>query len=501
MGAWTPLAAVRRRWRIVVAVTLLGLVAAGAFAALAPRSYRATASIFFSLQYGQSASELVQGSTYTQNQVTSFARLATTPVVLQQVVDDLDLRTSPNALAARIQAAAPANTVLVDITATDATAAGSARLANDVARRLSDTVQQLAPRNASGTPSVRATTVAQADVPAGPASPEPVLDIGIGLLAGLVVGLGLAWGREVLDTRVRDAGVVATVTDLPVVGSISARPGRDPHPVVVESEPHSPQAEFFRQLATNLQFLGVPLEGAAEDGGMRTVMVTSSLAAEGKTTVAANLAAALAETGSVVLVDADLRRPAVADLLGLEGAVGLSTVLIGRASVMDVVQEWGGSGLQVLPSGQIPPNASELLNSAGMRRVLAELRRRFDYVVLDGAPLLPVADAVILSRAVEGTLVVANVTRVRRAQLAQGLTSLAQVKARTVGVVLNEVRRRDSAYGYEARADLAEELPPPVEVPARVRGADDDDTGRAPGDAVPAGATGWPPSRSGGSRG
>jgi capsular exopolysaccharide synthesis family protein len=451
MGAWTSLGALRRRWRLVVAVTLVGLLAAGAYAVLAPRSYRATASIFFSLQYGQSASDLVQGSTYTQDQVASFARLATTPVVLQQVIDDLDLSERPTALAGRIEASAAVQTVIVDVSATDPTAAGSARLANDVARRLSGTVEQLAPRDSAGSPTVRATTVASAEVPDKAASPRTVLDVVAGLIIGLLLGLVLAWCREALDNRVRDAEIVAVVTDLPVVGTIAHRSRRERHPVVIESEPHSPQAEFFRQLATNLQFLAVPGE-AADDGGMRTVMVTSSLAAEGKTTVAANLAAALAETGRVVLVDADLRRPAVAELLGLEGAVGLSTALIGRASVMDVVQDWGTAGLHVLPSGLVPPNASELLNSPAMRRVLEELRRHYDYVILDAAPLLPVADAVILSRAVDGALVVANVTKVRRHQLAHSVGSLAQVKARVLGVVLNQVQRNDPAYGYEAHS-------------------------------------------------
>jgi capsular exopolysaccharide synthesis family protein len=452
MAAWTPLVAVRRRWRLVVAATLIALLAAGAYAALVPRTYRATASIFFSLQYGQTASDLVQGSTYTQDQVASFARLATTPVVLQSVIDDLDLRERPNALAGRIQASAAVDTVIVDVSATDATPGGSSRLANDVARRLSETVEQLAPRDSKGAPTVRATTVARAEVPEAAASPDMPLDLAAGLIIGLLLGVGLAWAREALDNRVRDAEVVAAVTELPVVGTIGARSRRERHPVVVESEPHSPQAEFFRQLATNLQFLAVPGE-ALEDRGLRTVMVTSSLAAEGKTTVAANLAAALAETGRVLLVDADLRRPAVAQLLGLEGSAGLSTALIGRASALDLVQDWGSAGLQVLPSGLVPPNAGELLNSPAMHRVLAELRRSYDYVVLDAAPLLPVADAVILSRVVDGTLVVANVTKVRRHQLAHSVGSLAQVKARVLGVVLNQVQRHDPAYGYEARPE------------------------------------------------
>ncbi|WP_116449781.1 polysaccharide biosynthesis tyrosine autokinase [Blastococcus litoris] len=449
MRSRAPLEVVRRRWRWVAVMALLGVVAGLCYSLYVPKTYRASASVFFSLQYGDSASDLVQGSTYTQNQVASFARLATTPAVLEPVIDELGLDTGVNALASRIEASAPLDTVLVEVTVTDRSAEGSARIANAVVDTLSTTVENLAPRNDNGRPTVEATTVAPAEVPGGPAAPKPPLNVAVGLGIGLLVGLALAWTREALDNRVRDASVVSEVTDLPVIGSIGTR-SRASQPVVIESEPHSPQADFFRQLATNLQFLGVPGANSANGRDLRTVMVTSSVPAEGKSTVAANLAAALAESNArVVLVDADLRRPATAQLLGIEGAAGLSTVLIGRATIDDVLQEWGTSGLHVLASGRVPPNSGELLNSPAMRQVLAELRQRFDFVVLDAPPLLPVADAVILSRAVDGAIVVANVTKVRRHQLAESLRSLEQVKARVLGVVLNQVRRRDPSYSYE----------------------------------------------------
>ena len=187
--------------------------------------------------------------------------------------------------------------------------------------------------------------------------------------------------------------------------------------------------------------------------GVRTLLVTSSVANEGKSTIAANLAATLAETGArVVLVDTDLRRPTVAPLLGIEGAAGLTTVLLGRASVADVVQDWGTSGLHVLTSGELPPNPSELVGSPAMRRLMQSLRDDYDYVVLDAPPLLPVADAAILSHAVDGALVVGNVRRVRRAELRDGLQSLESVRGRTLGLVLNQVQQDGDAYGY-ARAE------------------------------------------------
>lgn len=448
-----PMGVLQRRWRWLAGAVLAGLVGGLGATLLATPTYQATAGTFFSLQYGNSAADLVQGSTYTQNQVESFATLATTPVVLTPVVEELGLDVSAQALATRITASAPLDTVLVEVSVTDVSAEQSARIANAVAESLSRTVEELAPEDADGDPTVQATTVAPAEVPSGQASPDLVVDLAAGLLLGLLAGLGLVALRELSDTRVRDAETLATLTPLPVVGSIGVLPRSADRPVVVELEPHGTAAESFRQLRTNLRFLGLSRddEGAT---GAQVVSVTSSLAAEGKSTVAANLAVALAETGRVLLVDADLRRPSVATVLGLEGAAGLTTVLVGEAEPADVVQEWGAAGLHVLTAGALPPNPSELLGSPAMAALLARLRGEYDHVVLDTAPVLPVADAAILSRVVDGTLVVANVTRVRRHQLTETLTGLDRLGGRTLGVVLNQVRRDESAYTYETPAAL-----------------------------------------------
>ena len=159
---------------------------------------------------------------------------------------------------------------------------------------------------------------------------------------------------------------------------------RDPdavkRPLIVEVDPRSPRAEAFRSLRTNLQFIDAA-------NHPRTLVVTSSLAGEGKSTMSANLALTMAQGGSrVCLVEADLRRPKVLDYLGLEGAVGLTDALIGRAEVFDVIQPYGGTNLWVLGAGPIPPNPSELLGSTAMRSILNHLTSRFDYVVIDSPP-------------------------------------------------------------------------------------------------------------------
>jgi succinoglycan biosynthesis transport protein ExoP len=443
-GPWQVL---RRRWPVVVAGALLGLLVGGGYAATAPVTYRTQASVFFSLKAGGSASDLVQGSTYAQNQVESFAKLATTPAVLQPVIDELSLDESTTDLAAQVDASVPVGTVIIDVGVTDGSAERAARLANAIAGSLTTVVEGIAPKDDDGKSTVAGTTVAPAGVPSTTASPNVPLDVAAGLVAGLLVGFGLAWLWEAVDTRVRDAEAVADVTDRPLLGAVGAW-SRGSGRVVVAASPHSPHAEGFRQLRTNLQFLDAADDIATRSGGT-VVAVTSSLAAEGKSTTSSNLAAALAETGArVLLVDADLRRPSIAEALGIEGSAGLTTVLAGQADVADVVQEWGSHGLHVLASGPVPPNPAELLGSPVMRRLVAELRRSYDHVVIDTAPLLPVADAAVVSRLVDGTVLVVHAGRVRRGQVAQALANLDRVSGRVLGVVLNRVKRDESSYEY-----------------------------------------------------
>jgi succinoglycan biosynthesis transport protein ExoP len=268
----------------------------------------------------------------------------------------------------------------------------------------------------------------------------------IGLLAGLIVGILAGLARDLTDTRVRNADDLGRVTDLPLLATLDNPPDEgDRRDLVVVNAPRSPQAEAFRSLRTAVQFMARP-------GQALSLLVTSSRPAEGKSTVAANLALTLAEAGlRVVLVDADLRRPSVADTFDLEGAAGLTSVLIGQAELDDVLQEWGASGLHVLTTGPLPPNPSELLASPAMAELLDRLGADHDVVVIDTAPLLPVTDAVVLARLTAATMVVGDASRTRRAVLGQALSLLRRVDARLVGVVLTHVRQRGSdVYGYES---------------------------------------------------
>ncbi len=448
MSVGAFLAALRRRWIWVALSVVLAVAAALLESAAATPQYSATASEFFSIDVGNTASELAQGSTYAQNTVASYALLARTPTVLQPVVDSENLAGGVLALADRVTAEVVPGTVVVDVSVTDPSPAKAAELANAVTQQLGTAVEALAPVTQAGKPSVRATTVASAVVPGSPVSPRTTLYLLVALLGGLVGGALLALARDATDTRVRTPEDVAMVTPLPVLASVDTPPAADGRRrLVVSSEPHSVQAERYRSLRTAVQFTRQP-------GRSLSLLVTSARPREGKSTLAANLAIAFAEAGlSVALLDADLRRPSVGDTFGLEQGAGLTSVLIGMAEIGDVRQSWGPSGLHVVTTGPLPPNPSELLSSPAMEELLATLEATHDVVILDGAPLLAVTDSVLLSRLVSGTLLVGDSTKLRRRELRSALALLERAGSRVVGVVLGHVRQRSDSYGYGYAAD------------------------------------------------
>ena len=436
----------RQSWVLIVLLTLLGIGAGAAYSIITTPKFSSSAKVFVSTSAGSTVSELQQGNTFTQQRVKTYADLATTPIVLLPVIEELSLETSAQDLAQQITATAPLDTSLIEITATDADPELAAAVATAVSDSLTQVVQTIEASEAEdGTTrsAVKLTLVQHAAVPEAPVSPNVPLNVALGGLVGLALGIGIAVLRETLDTRIRNERDVELVTDTPIIGGIVFDPKASERPLIVHADPQSPRAESFRTLRTNLYFV---------DAGRtsRAFVVTSSVESEGKSTTTANLAIALSDAGArVLLVEADLRRPKVAEYLGLEGAVGLSDLLIGRADLQDVVQRWGRNSLYVLPAGAIPPNPSELLGSKAMISLIAELDRSFDVVLFDAPPLLPVTDAAILARNVGGAIVIAAAGRTQRGQLKGALAALANVDAPVSGIVLTMLPTKGpDAYGY-----------------------------------------------------
>lgn len=289
-----------------------------------------------------------------------------------------------------------------------------------------------------------------ARVPGKPAQPDHVRDGIIAGIIGLVLGFGAAFLRDYLDDSLRGVEDVERQSGAPLIGVVphvspsrgdlarARREGAGEY-LVVRDDAKAAATESYRTLRTNLQFLGV-------SGRLRTVLITSPIKGEGKTTTAANLATVIAQAGQrVLLVGSDLRRPSVHRFFGLTNRVGLSSALAGQVSLMEAVQTPGIRGLRVIAGGPVPPNPAELLGSTAMKQLLTQATHVADWVILDAPPVLGLADASVLATLADGVLMVVNEATDRRV-LAHARDQLAKVHSRVVGTVLNNFGPTFSYY-------------------------------------------------------
>jgi succinoglycan biosynthesis transport protein ExoP len=477
----------RLRWRLITLCTVLAVAAAvGATLATTP-VYMASAQLFVSTATTAegSISGLQQGGQFAQQRVKSYADIVDSPPVTEPVSDQLGLMLDAQALANKIEASAPLDTVLINVDVTDESPELARDIANAVAQRFTVVASELeTPEGAQASP-VKVSVVRAADLPEAPVSPRAKLNIALGLLVGLAVGVGAAVLRETLDTSIKGVEAVQETLGLPTLGVITYDADTVKRPLIVQVDPQSTRAEAFRQLRTNLQFVDI-------DHQPKSIVVTSSVPQEGKSTTTCNLAIALTQAGvRVILVEADLRRPRLAEYLGMEGAVGLTDALIGRAPLEDLLQPWGDGTMRVLPSGPTPPNPSELLGSQQMGDLLRELEEQADLVLLDAPPLLPVTDAAVLATQVSGSILVVRSGHTTRDQAARSVEILRGVDAHLYGVVLNMAPTKGPEaykYGYygEYRATAPAGAPPTGPSRRRVASRSGSRPQQDPGDPDPA---------------
>lgn len=443
-----------RNWVLILALTILGGAGAYGYSLAQTPSYEANTQLYVSVRSDSSGiSELAQGTSFARQAVVSFVDVVDSAVVLDRVINDLNLDETAQELASKIDASSPTNSVIIAIRASDTSAERAAAIANSVGNNFADVVvNRLEKPEGDAASLVRVETIEPALVPTSPASPHTPVNIVLGIAVGLALGLAVAVLRSILDTRIHSLHDIESATEAPVLGGIALDPDAKKRPLIVHADPRNPRAESFRSLRTNLQFVDV-------DGASRSFVVSSAGPGEGKSTTTANLAIALAETGArVALVDGDLRLPRVADYMGLEGGVGLTDVLIGRAELVDVLQQWGTGKLFVLPSGRTPPNPSELLGSQAMQRTLGALEEAFDYVLVDAPPLLLVTDAAVVSRFTSGVLMVAASGTTKKPQLTAAVEKLNAIGSRLFGVIVTMLPAKGpDSYGYGAYSYTATE--------------------------------------------
>jgi receptor protein-tyrosine kinase len=423
-----------------------GLAAVGINAVVAPK-YTAETQLFISVNEGSSTSDVLQGTQLSQQRVASYTQLLTGVELAKRVIAELDLGDKPDELAERVTATTRPETVLIDVTVEDTSAQRAQQIAQTIDEEFPRMVAELETAGVRTAP-VAVTIVSPPDLPTEPSSPNVLRNIAVAALAGLLVGVGGVLLRERLDRTVKTPEQAEALSGAAVIGVVVRDRAIETEHVISTGEPSAP-AEDYRQVRTNLQFLSV-------DSPPKTIMVTSAMPSEGKTTLVVNLARVLADAGRrVVVLEADLRRPAVSRYLGLVGGVGVTAVLTGAAASEEVTQTYADGPFWVIAAGATPPNPGELLGSAAMSDLLLKLREQYDIVLVDAPPMLAVADAAGFAPMVDGVLLTVRHGSTGTEQLQQAATALQRVGARTLGVILNLVpptAENTSArqYGYSS---------------------------------------------------
>jgi capsular exopolysaccharide synthesis family protein len=443
-----------RRKVIVVGLLTLSLAAASALTLATASLYQAETTIVVG-----------QGTCIVQpqnaNAIQPFSATATelmrSTIVAREVIRDLHLSLTPQQLLGGISVSSNPDSAAIKASVVNhdpqLAKAIANRLGVNFARLVKQRLGKEVPASAGSpaTPPLTACIWDPAHVIPGRVEPKPTRNLLVAGILGLVLGLLGAFLRDYFDRTLRTVDEIEGAFGVPVIGQIpTVKTGSRERSRILWDE-NGDFAESFRGLRANLQYLAVQWP-------LRTILVTSPAANQGKTTVCASLAMAIAQAGqSVVLIEADLRRPRLADTFGLPRLrPGLTSVLVGHSQLgratteVDLAPMHGTKGqdwsITVLPSGPLPPNPSELVGSPRMRRLVDGLADLYDTVILDSPPLLPVADSLALAKLVDGVIIVVRAKSATRDD-ARAVRSLAdRLGIHLVGVVMTDVPRRDHYY-------------------------------------------------------
>lgn len=383
----------------------------------------------------------------------TFLPLFNTRAVGEQIKKKMNLDLPADSIAASLSASIDPNAPIITVEAYASTPQQAMEIANasiDAVNR-EGAFLQTGNRDSQDAP-MKLIQYQTADGGGAQMGPDRKKFAAIGAGAGLLIALGLSWLRNRNDSRVRTVDDIKSKTPVPALGVIPEtkdlmrrKDGTLPDPTTFHAK------EALRKLRTNLRFANV-------DNPPRSIVVSSSAPGEGKSTVSGNLARVIARSGQkVVLIDADLRRPAVAKQFGVDGSVGLSQLIAGRVGFEDVMHTAKTRNLTIIPAGQIPPNPSELLGSQRMRDIVHTLSEDY-FVIVDAPPILAVTDAVLLSRHTDGAILVAVPGRSRVEGLSRAIESVRAVNGTVLGVVMNRASTSrinrlaygDAEYGYSS---------------------------------------------------
>ena len=442
---------VLRNFIVIAISTALGLLGGALVTALMTPMYQSQVQLFVSTpSQSLDLSALTQGSSFSQQRVKSYSQIINGASTLVPVINELRLDDSYDELAKRVKASAPLDTVLINITVTDESPVLAARIANAIGREFAQTVNSLETVQAGSETSIKVSIVKEGRIPDEPSSPRPLLNLLLGFILGLGAGIGIGLLRQIFDRTVKSENDLGDVQLLAAVGFDESANDK---PLITQISKYHARTEAIRTLRTNVQFLKT-------DTPSKVLAFTSATPGEGKSSTSLNLAISFIQAGlKVVLVEADLRRPKLAKYLQIESkAAGLAEFLLRADSDSTQYSEFLSKiaieGLSdefiFMPSGEIPPNPAELLNSSRFEKLIQDLRRDFDYVLIDCPPALPVTDASIISTYSDGVIVVVKTGETQLNQFLGVKDSIENVGSRVIGAVLNMIPRTRTYvdYGY-----------------------------------------------------
>jgi succinoglycan biosynthesis transport protein ExoP len=442
----TRLLAILRRWWWLL---LLGVAVGGGASFAVSRAmtpiYRASTTLL--VNQTQTPGVIAYNDVLTSERLTkTYRELVTKLPVLRSVIDRVGEPESAEALRDMVSVSVIRDTQLLRLSVESDDPIQATLLANATAQAFIDQ-NDMADLSRAGSVSV----VEPAVVPTSPVKPQMLLNVALGLIAGLVVSGGLVLLMEYLDDTVKSEEDVERVSGLTTLGMVTRFGRRASREPVSGYGSRSPTAEAYRAIRTSVQF-------ATMDRPGQVLLVTSPNAGDGKSTTAANLAVTMASAGKrVVLVDADLRKPTLHNVFRLENKVGLTSALLSGNGARSCIQSSSFDNLSVLTSGPLPPNPSELLSSPRMRDLVEALRREADAVILDSPPALVVTDATLLAALADGTVLVAEAGRSRSGALRQAVDGLGRATDSLLGVVLNKMGRRLAPAYYHHHHYYADE--------------------------------------------
>ncbi|MEU4236707.1 polysaccharide biosynthesis tyrosine autokinase [Actinoplanes sp. NPDC026619] len=445
---------VQRQWWVVAAMVLVALGVTQVINKRTTPEYAASA-VFFLSSARDGESSVLEGSMFVAARLKTYTELLTGEQMVADIVRSANTGLTSEEIEDRIAVVTDGGSVLLTITVTDTVPSRAEKIADVMVSRFPALVQTLEKRTAAAGPSVVVETVQPVTLDPDQVSPRPLHNDALAVAVGLLVGAAIGVIREICDNSIRLAGVLPDLTGTPVLALIPID-RKAPRTGPFVSDSRSARAEALRQLRTNIQHAAHPV---------KILAVTSAMPGEGRSSAACGLAILFAEAGQkVLIVDAELRRPRLAAFLGREGSAGLTTVLVGAASLDQVLQPWG-AGLWLLASGHRPPNPSELLDSPKMEELIAELRGRFDKIIFDSPPLLPVTDGAVVAARADGALLLVRARKTTGAQVAAAVRALSAVDARLLGPVFNMVAAPRRRLGLPVSADTAGPPLPPAPRP------------------------------------